>query len=69
VDALIAKSSTEADDTQRNETYSQISALVTKDAPWLYVVNDRNPRVLAANVKGFVEPKSWFVDLTTVTVG
>jgi peptide/nickel transport system substrate-binding protein len=69
VDALIAKSSTEADDTQRNETYSQISALVTKDAPWLYVVNDRNPRVLAANVKGFVEPKSWFIDLTTVTVG
>jgi peptide/nickel transport system substrate-binding protein len=68
VDALIAKSSTETTDAERNATYAQISALVTKDAPWLFVVNDRNPRALASNVKGFVEPKSWFVDLTTVSV-
>ncbi|HEX4431809.1 MAG TPA: ABC transporter substrate-binding protein [Frankiaceae bacterium] len=68
VDALIAKSATEADDAARNATYSQMAALITKDAPWLFVVNDRNPRVLASNVKGFIEPKSWFVDLTTVSV-
>jgi len=68
VDALIAKSATQPNDTERNETYAQISALVTKDAPWLMVVNDRNPRALASNVKGFIEPKSWFVDLTTVSV-
>jgi peptide/nickel transport system substrate-binding protein len=33
------------------------------------IVNDRNPRALAPDVHGFVEPKSWFVDLTTVSVG
>jgi peptide/nickel transport system substrate-binding protein len=68
VDALIAKSSTEPDDDVRNATYAQMSTLITKDAPWLFVVNDRNPRALAKNVTGFIEPKSWFVDLTTISV-
>jgi peptide/nickel transport system substrate-binding protein len=68
VDALIAQSQATTDDTARNAIYAQISALVDQDAAWLVVVNDRNPRALASNVKGFVEPKSWFVDLTTVTV-
>jgi peptide/nickel transport system substrate-binding protein len=68
VDALLAKSATQADDTARNTTYAQIAALVTHDAPWLFVVNDRNPRALASNVHGFIEPKSWFVDLTTISV-
>jgi len=68
VDSLLAKSATEPTDSERNATYTQISKLITADAPWLFVVNDRNPRVLASNVKGFIEPKSWFVDLTTITV-
>jgi peptide/nickel transport system substrate-binding protein len=32
------------------------------------VVHDQNPRALSAKVKGFVQPQSWFVDLTAVTV-
>jgi peptide/nickel transport system substrate-binding protein len=45
-----------------------VAEQVDKDAPWLVVVNDRNPRALAPDVHGFIEPKSWFVDLTTITV-
>jgi peptide/nickel transport system substrate-binding protein len=69
VDALIAQSLKQADPIKRAALYSQIAALVDKDAVWLDIVNDRNPRALAPDVHGFIEPKSWFVDLTTVSVG
>jgi peptide/nickel transport system substrate-binding protein len=36
--------------------------------PWLYIVHDLNPRAMSKNVKGFISPQSWFVDLTTVSV-
>lgn len=69
VDALIGKSLAEPDATKRAAIYTQIGALLDKDAIWLDIVNDRNPRALAPDVHGFVEAKSWFVDLTTITVG
>lgn len=68
VDQLIGQSLAELDPEKRSDIYARISAAVDEDAAWLTVVNDRNPRVLAPSVKGFVEPKSWFVDLTHVTV-
>jgi peptide/nickel transport system substrate-binding protein len=68
VPALIEKANATVDDTARSDVYAQVSSIVTADAPWLFVVSDLNPRALAPYVKGFVEPQSWFVDLTTVTV-
>jgi peptide/nickel transport system substrate-binding protein len=68
VDKLIGEAQAQPDPTKRAAIYAQIGATIDQDAPWLVIVNDRNPRALAANVHGFVEPKSWFVDLTTVTV-
>jgi peptide/nickel transport system substrate-binding protein len=69
VDALLAKARTVLDDKDRSDIYAQVSAILGQDAPWLVVVNDRNPRVLAANVHGFVQPQSWFADLTQLSVG
>jgi peptide/nickel transport system substrate-binding protein len=69
VDALLTQAKGEFDDTARAAIYAQVSKLLSDDAAWLTVVNDRNPRVLAANVHGFIQPKSWFADLTTVSVG
>jgi peptide/nickel transport system substrate-binding protein len=69
VDALFTKAKSELDPAKRSDLYAEASVLITKDAPWLFVVDDKNPRALASNVKGFVEPKSWFADLTTVSVG
>lgn len=68
VDALLAEAQTTVDLKARSHIYQEASALITRDAPWLFVVNDRNPRALAPDVHGFVEPKSWFMDLTNVTV-
>ncbi|UGV26013.1 4-phytase [Rhodopseudomonas boonkerdii] len=36
--------------------------------PWLYIVHDLNPRAMTTNVKGFVSPQSWFLDMTLVSM-
>lgn len=69
VDALLTKAKTVLDGTARSDLYAQVATLLAKDSPWLVVVNDRNPRVLAPGVHGFVQPQSWFADLTQLSVG
>ncbi|MFD7896748.1 ABC transporter substrate-binding protein [Streptomyces sp. NPDC059743] len=69
VDALLASAAGSPDQGKRQADYRQALAKVTEDAPWLFVVNDRNPRALAPTVHGLVQPQSWFLDLTTVRVG
>ncbi|MEV8323346.1 ABC transporter substrate-binding protein [Kitasatospora sp. NPDC056731] len=68
VDELLASSAANADQAARQAGYRKALALVTQDAPWLFVVNDRNPRALSPKVQGLVQPQSWFLDLTTVWV-
>lgn len=68
VDKLLAQAQRTVDDTARAAIYRQAGVLITKDAPWLFVVNDKNPRALAPTVHGFVQPRSWFVDLKNVWV-
>ena len=48
----------------RDETLGKLHELVMDEAPWIFVVHDLNPRAMSSKVKGFVQPQSWFVDLT-----
>ncbi|MEU1281571.1 ABC transporter substrate-binding protein [Streptomyces sp. NPDC005805] len=68
VDELLASAAASPDRAAREADYREALKLVTADAPWLFVVNDRNPRALSPAVRGFVQPQSWFIDLTTVRV-
>jgi peptide/nickel transport system substrate-binding protein len=68
VGKLLTTALSQYDQTKRNDIYADAARLIDEQSPWLVVVNDRNPRALAPSVKGFIEPKSWFVDLTTVSV-
>lgn len=68
VDELLARAAASPEQATRSASYREALGLVTQDAPWLFVVNDRNPRALSSQVKGLVQPQSWFLDLTTVTV-
>jgi hypothetical protein len=34
----------------------------------IWVAHDINPRAMAPDVKGFVQARSWFQDLTPVTI-
>ncbi len=69
VDALFAKAKTVEESADRGDIYAEAAKIITEDAPWLFVVSDKNPRATAPSVKGFEMPKSWFVDLTGVSVG
>ncbi|SHN20636.1 ABC transporter substrate-binding protein [Actinacidiphila paucisporea] len=69
VDRLLAAAAASPVLATRQDDYRRALAQVTADAPWLFVVNDRNPRALAPDVHGLVQPQSWFLDLTTVRVG
>jgi peptide/nickel transport system substrate-binding protein len=68
VDKLMDEVERTFDVDKQNGLIAKIHEIVEDDAPWLFVVHDMNPRALSPKVKGFVEPQSWFVDLTPVSV-
>ena len=47
---------------------ARLHARIVEEAPFLWVAHDVGPRAMSAKVKGFVQPKSWFIDLTPVSV-
>src|SRR2546425_10680785 len=63
-DRLIEAAQAAFDPKERDELLGKLHALVVEEAPWLFVVHDLNPRALSPKIKGFVQPQSWFVDLT-----
>jgi peptide/nickel transport system substrate-binding protein len=63
-DRLIEAAQAAFDPKERDELLGKLHAMVVEEAPWLFVVHDLNPRALSLKVKGFVQPQSWFVDLT-----
>ena len=67
-DKLIDEAERTFDVAKQNELLAKLHELIVDDAPWIFVVHDQNPRALSPKVKGFVQPQSWFVDLTAVTV-
>ena len=67
-DRLIDEAERTFDVGKQNEILARLHELIVDDAPWIFVVHDQNPRALSARVKGFVQPQSWFVDQTSVTV-
>jgi peptide/nickel transport system substrate-binding protein len=68
MDALLNKVQNSFDATERDGYLKEASAIIADDAPWLFVVHDLNLRALSPKIKGFVQPQSWFADLTTITM-
>lgn len=68
VERLYAAAQTEFDPAQQLQYMRQMQSAMMKDAPVITTVADLNLRVLSANVRGFVQPQSWFVALNSVWV-
>lgn len=68
LDALLGALEATTDPAPRADLFRQVNHQMFVGHPWLLVVNDLHPRALASNVQGFINPQSWFIDLTTVTV-
>lgn len=64
--ALMEKYRTDFDTPNQDETLARIHEYLVDDAPWAWIVHDRNPRAFAPNVKGYTPAQSWFNDLTTI---
>jgi peptide/nickel transport system substrate-binding protein len=67
-DELVKKARNTFDPAKRDEALAELHAASVDDADFLYVAHDVAPRALSAKIKGFVQPKSWFVDFSTVTM-
>jgi peptide/nickel transport system substrate-binding protein len=64
VDRLITAAETTFDMQERDRYLAQVHEIIVDDAPWVFIVHDLNPRAMSPKVRGFVQPQSWFVDLT-----
>jgi peptide/nickel transport system substrate-binding protein len=64
VDRLIEAAEAEFDLDKQNQALAKAHEIIVDDAPWVFIVHDLNPRAMSPKVKGFVQPQSWFVDLT-----
>jgi peptide/nickel transport system substrate-binding protein len=67
-DELIAKARTTFDPKERDEALARLHARSVEEAPFLWVAHDVGPRAMSPRVKGVVQPKSWFIDLATMSL-
>jgi peptide/nickel transport system substrate-binding protein len=65
-DELISRIEASSDPQQTLADARKAHELLVDDAPWVFIVHDRNPRAMTKKVKGFISAQSWFQDFTTV---
>jgi ABC-type transport system substrate-binding protein len=68
VDKLVADARTSFDDKQRDAALAKLHAHIVDDAPFVWIAHDVGPRAMSPKVKGVVQPKSWFIDIATMTM-
>jgi ABC-type transport system substrate-binding protein len=67
-DELVTKARQTFDPAARDAALAELHAASVDDAAFLYVAHDVSPRAMSPKVKGFVQPKSWFVDFSPVSI-
>jgi peptide/nickel transport system substrate-binding protein len=67
-DELVTKARQTFDAAERDKALAELHAASVDDAAFLYVGHDVAPRAMSPKIKNFVQPKSWFVDFSPVTM-
>jgi ABC-type transport system substrate-binding protein len=67
-DELVTKARQTFDSAERDKALAELHAASVDDAAFLYVGHDVAPRAMSPKIKNFVQPKSWFVDFSPVTM-
>lgn len=67
-DRLIADARGAFDDKKRDEALAKLHARIVEEAPFVWIAHDVGPRAMSARVKNVVQPKSWFIDIATMTM-
>ena len=68
VDKLVADARTSFEDKARDAALAKLHAHLVEDAPFVWIAHDVGPRAMSAKVKNVVQPKSWFIDIATMTM-
>lgn len=68
IDKLIAEARTSFDDKSRDAALAKLHARMVEDAPFVWIAHDVGPRAISPKVKNVVQPRSWFIDLATMTM-
>src|SRR5215510_9416232 len=67
-DELVTRARQTFDPAARDAALAELHAASVDDAAFLYVAHDVSPRAMSPKIKGFVQPKSWFVDFSPITM-
>ena len=67
-DKLVATVRTAFDPAERDKALAALHERSVDEAAFLWVAHDVGPRAMTPKIKGFVQPKSWFVDFSTMTI-
>jgi ABC-type transport system substrate-binding protein len=67
-DKLIADARSAFDDKKRDEALAKLHARIVEEAPFVWIAHDVGPRAMSQKVKNVVQPKSWFIDIATMTM-
>ena len=67
-DKLIADARNTFDDKGRDAALAKLHARIVEEAPFIWIAHDVGPRAIAPKVKGVVQPRSWFIDIATMSI-
>lgn len=67
-DALIADARTSFDDAERDAALARLHARIVEEAPFVWIAHDVGPRAMSPRVENVVQPRSWFIDIATMTL-
>ena len=68
VDQLFAEARKEVDEKKRNSLYLKAADKISSDAPWLFLYQNRLPRLVSKRVTGVSPARSVFLDYTSLAV-
>jgi ABC-type transport system substrate-binding protein len=67
-DKLVAQARQSFDPAERDKALAALHARSVDEATFLWVAHDVGPRALSPKIKNVVQPKSWFIDFSPLTL-
>ena len=67
-DKLVKDARSSFDAKQRDAALARLHERAVEESYFLFWVHDTSPRAMSPKVKGFVQAKNWFQDLTPVSM-
>ena len=65
---LAAEARSTSDPAELDKVLAKINTRMVDEAVFVWFVHDVWPNAISSKVKGYVHPKSWYVDFSPVTV-